>query len=126
MKHLAWLLPLVAATLFATSSLAKDPDWSGLGAVAVSPDGKTVVVGGQNRVLYVVDAETFEVKKRIWTRARVGALEFSKDGSTLVLEDDAEETHLFDGKTFEHRKRLPCLQSIVVPILALVVAHGHQ
>lgn len=108
MKRIALVIgaAALAAALWGNGSEARDPDWSGLAAVAVSPDGKTVVVGGQNRVLYVVDAASFEVKKRIWTRARVGSLCFSKDGATLVLEDDAEETHLYDTSTWEPAKRL--------------------
>jgi len=40
--------------------------------VAVSADGKQVAVGGQNRVLYLLDAGTLEVKRRLWLGARVG------------------------------------------------------
>src|SRR5262249_16950956 len=42
----------------------------GLEAVAVSPDGKLVAAGGQNRVVYLLDAATLEVKRRIWLGAR--------------------------------------------------------
>ena len=68
----------------------------GLEAVASSPDGKVVAVGGQNRVVYLLDAATFEVKRRVWLGARVGGLAFSKDGTRLVVEDEADRLHLLE------------------------------
>ncbi|NUN49114.1 MAG: hypothetical protein HUU15_09840 [Candidatus Brocadiae bacterium] len=90
-------LPALALT-FALAGLAsaRDPEWGGLGAVAVSPDGKTVVTGGASRVLYVLDAASMDVKSRIWIRARVGGLVFSRDGSRLFLEDDEETVHVYE------------------------------
>jgi hypothetical protein len=41
----------------------------GLEAVAVSPGNKIVAVGGQNRVIYLVDGATLTVKKRLWIGA---------------------------------------------------------
>jgi hypothetical protein len=95
---------LVAAC--ASMAAARDPEWGGLGAVAASPDGKTVVCGGENRVLYVVDAASREVKQRIWIQSRVGALAYSKDGSRLCLEDDDEVLHIFDTATWKEVQKV--------------------
>ena len=78
---------------------ARDPRWGGLAAVAVSPDGKTIAVGGQNRVLYLLDAENLKVKERIWVGARVGHLAFNKNGKRLLIEDDEESLHFVDMET---------------------------
>ncbi|KAF0245625.1 MAG: hypothetical protein FD180_1493 [Planctomycetota bacterium] len=98
----AFALLVVCASI----SAARDPEWGGLGAVAASPDGKTVVCGGENRVLYVLDAATREVKQRIWIQARVGALAFSKDGTRLCLEDDDEVLHFFDTSTWKEVQKV--------------------
>jgi WD40 repeat protein len=68
----------------------------GLEAIAVSPDGKLLAVGGQNRVLYLLDGGTLEVKQRLWLGARIGNLAFSRDGKRLAVEDDADGLQLFD------------------------------
>jgi len=54
---------------------------------AISPDGKTLVVGGDNRVLYVVDPDTFEIKDRVWLKTTILRMAFNKDGSKLLVED---------------------------------------
>src|SRR5262245_36220436 len=71
----------------------------GLEAIAVSPDGKRLAAGGQNRVVYLLDADTLEVQKRIWLGARVGRLAFTTDGKRLLVEDDADTLHLLDSTT---------------------------
>jgi WD40 repeat protein len=68
----------------------------GLEAVALSPDGKLVAVAGQNRVLYLLDAATLSVQRRVWLGARVGGLAFSADGKRLAIEDDADVIRLLD------------------------------
>src|SRR5215207_9445246 len=69
----------------------------GLEAVAVSPDGKRLAVGGQNRVVYLLDADTLAVQRRVWLGARVGRLSFSGDGKRLLAEDEADNLHLLDA-----------------------------
>jgi hypothetical protein len=74
----------------------------GLEALAVAPDGKVIAVGGQNRVIYLIDAEKMEVLRRIWLGARIGSLAFNKDGTRLAVEDETDQLHLLDvanGKT---------------------------
>jgi DNA-binding beta-propeller fold protein YncE len=61
---------------------------AGLNAVAVSRDGKSVAVGGQNRVVYVLDAVTGEVRHRIGLKARVVGLAFAPDAASLLVEDE--------------------------------------
>ena len=97
---------LTALALAASLAQARDPSWGGLGAVAVSPDGKTLATGGTNRTLYILDAADLKVTQRIWFRARIGALAFSKNGAILVVEDDDETLHFLDVKTFKPVKKV--------------------
>ena len=72
---------------------------SGLETVALSADGKWIATGGQNRVVYLLAADTLEVKKRIYLGARIGGLAFSRDGTRLVVEDETDTLHLMDVST---------------------------
>ncbi len=101
MKRIALISALVFLAVAAGTAYARSPQWGGLSSVAVSPDGKTLVVGGQSRTLYVVDAATLEVKNRIWTEARIGYLMFNKDGTKLVMETDEDCVRLYDVATWK-------------------------
>jgi hypothetical protein len=90
------LAVLGIASASAGFAFAREPQWGGLGAIAVSPDGKVVATGGQNRVLYLLDGATLEVRREIWVRARIGTLAFNKDGTRLLLEDDDKNLRVFD------------------------------
>ena len=80
---------------------------AGLEAVAVSPDGKWIATGGQNRVVYLLDADTLEVKKRVYLGVRVGGLAFSRDGTRLVVEDETDTLHLLDTATAKVLTKVP-------------------
>lgn len=103
MKKLGLFLILGALVMFHSipGADAVDPSWGGHAAVAVSPDGSLIAVGGTNRTLYVLDGSNYEVKKRIWLGPRIGEACFNGDGSTLVVEDDEEALHFFDTKTWK-------------------------
>ncbi len=77
---------LLAATMLTGLASAAVPK-NALGAVAVSPDGATVVAAGDNRVLYVVDPASLEVKSRVHLGINPQEAVFSKDGATLAVWD---------------------------------------
>jgi WD40 repeat protein len=85
----------------------------GLEAVAVSPDGKVLAVGGQNRVLYLLDGATLRVKQRVWLGARIGNLAFSADGRRLAIEDDADVLRLYDVVKGKEIARMPGVAGMV-------------
>ncbi len=101
MKKTVLVLGTLILVLAAADAFGRGPQWGGLSTIAVSPDGKMLVAGGQSRVLYVLDAATMEVKNRIWTEARIGFVAFNKDGTRLVLETDEPGLRLYDTSTWK-------------------------
>ncbi len=82
-----FLLILVVFTFLLSPFVYPVTPSSGLPGIAVSPDGKTIALGGISRVIYILDAKTFKVIKRIWVKTQVLNLAFNKTGSTLVSEN---------------------------------------
>lgn len=114
---LALLLPLILLA-------AGVPGRGGFEAVAVSPGGKLVAVGGQNRVVYLLDPEKAEVRSRFWLGARIGELAFSKDGARLVVADETDRLHLLDvatGKTLARIANAAGMRAL--PATNLLVVH---
>ncbi len=74
--------------------------------VAISPDDLTIVTGGNNRVLYVMDAKSLAVKKRIWLKTSIWGLDFNKDGSKLLMEDTAGTISFINTKTWKLEKEV--------------------
>ena len=95
----AAVLVIVMALLATKAVEARRPSWGGHQAIAVSPDGKIIAVGGASRTLYIVDAETMQVTHRQWHGAQIGALAFNADGSVLILEDETATVHLLDSQS---------------------------
>jgi WD40 repeat protein len=93
-----------------------------LGAVAVSPDGKTLVVGGDNRTLYVLDPDTLEVQKRIWLKTNIYNMAFCKNGKTLVMEDTSEKLYFIETGNWKVLKTIMKAGSISAAPMADMVA----
>lgn len=72
--------------------------------VACSPDGKTLAVGGDNRTLYVLDAATLAVQRRVWLSTTIWRMAFNKDGSKLLVEDTRSALRLVDTRSWTHRE----------------------
>ncbi len=64
--------------------------------VAVSPKGDQLVAGGDNRVIYVLDAKTLEVKKRVPFAAPIIRMGFDASGGTLAVSDNDGTLHLIE------------------------------
>lgn len=90
MKQTIIVIAAVLLTLVFASPLAAHTPKNALGAVAVSPDGKTLAAGGDNRVLYLIDPSSLAVKKRIWLKTNIYEMVFNKDGSVLIVEDTSK------------------------------------
>jgi hypothetical protein len=95
MKRLfTWGCFIAMGMLISTAAYAGAP-LGGL-AVAVSPDAGTIVTGGDNRVLYVMDGASLEVKQRIWMEATLVSMHFNKNGNRLLIEDTSSTIHFLD------------------------------
>jgi len=64
--------------------------------VAVSPDGTTIVAGGDSRVLYVLDAGSLEVRQHVWLKTTIWGLTFNQDGSKLLVEDTSSTVYMLN------------------------------
>ena len=93
----AVMMVMLAAAL---PALAHTPK-GGLGDAAMSPDGKILVVGGDTRVLYILDPQTYQVKERVYLQTNIYEMEFNKDGSILVVEDVKENLYLIETGTWK-------------------------
>ncbi|MEZ5872699.1 MAG: WD40 repeat domain-containing protein [Nitratireductor sp.] len=104
-------LSLLALGSFAHQAAAGLPK-SALGAIAVSPDGKTIAAAGDNRVLYLLDADTLDVRERIWIKLSPMSLFWTKDGKTLVMQHTDDVLALLDTSTWEQRGEIPKFNKI--------------
>ncbi len=99
MKNL--ILPLLfAGSLLATAAEAATPK-NALGAIAVSPNGETVLAAGDNRVLYVLDAGDLTVRDSIWIGINPLSIFYSRDGGTIVIHDTKNDLRFYDTQSWE-------------------------
>jgi hypothetical protein len=68
--------------------------------VAVSPDGKTIVAGGDTRALYIMDAATLEVKQRVWLKTSIYGMYFNNEGTKLLVEDTDQIVYFVNTQTW--------------------------
>lgn len=73
--------------------------------VSVSADGKTLATS-QNRVIYLLDAETLKVTRRIWNEAIIKSMSFAEEGTSLVLRDDGRRLRFLDAATGKYAKTI--------------------
>ena len=85
-----------------------------LGAIAVSPDGKTVLAAGDNRVLYVLDAKPLTVRKRIWIGVNPLSIHYSADGSTFALHDTKGTLKFYDAATLRINNEITDVETLAV------------
>jgi WD40 repeat protein len=105
MKRHFYLFILV--TLIFTGSIQSHTPKGGLGDVAVSPDGKMLVAGGDNRVLYIIDTDTLTVRKRIWFKSNIYEMAFNGDGSTFIIEDTSETLYFLNTRDWQVISKVP-------------------
>jgi hypothetical protein len=97
----------------------------GLAAITVSHDGKTIYAAGDNRVMYVINAEDMSIKQRVWIELNPYELILSKDGKTLVLHDSSGLLTYLDANTFEKKKTIKDADTISIAHDAgMIVAAG--
>lgn len=97
-RNLLLALALVASVSTVPNVFASTPI-GGL-TVTLSPDGSTLLAGGDNRTLYVIDPATMDVKKRIWLGTTICKLSYNKDGSIVAIEDTDGVVHFLKSEDF--------------------------
>ena len=113
---------LLAASLLLLPSAA--PAGTPLGGltVAVSPDGKRLVTGGDTRTLVVLDPETLEVKDRVWIETTIVRLAFNQKGTVLAVESSDGKLMLSDTATWKKKVDLGKRENFAVATKGDVLA----
>jgi hypothetical protein len=94
-------LLVVAGAFLGVENAMADIPADAIGAIAVSPDGKTLVASGNPRTFYIIDPQTLEVKNRVWHGYNPLRLHWSKDGRTLALYHTDDMVTFFDAATLK-------------------------
>ena len=124
-KSLASLAAGAALLFVALQPAAAGLPRDGLAAITVSADGKTVYAAGDNRVLYVLDAGTLEVRKRAYLGLNPYELILSGDGKMLVLHDSSGLLTMLDAESLEMKGRIEGAEAIATaPEAGIIFAVG--
>ena len=98
---------------------------SGLDALALSGDGKLLAVGGRNRAVYLLDADTLAVRHRLGVRAPVRNLAWTADAAAVVVEDDRTTLRRFERATGKWLATLDDARGLTLhPAGQLALVHG--
>ena len=74
--------------------------------LALNPDGKTIVVAGDNRTIYTLDAATLEVLERTYFGSSINKMRYSADGSVLFVQDSEPNIYVLDADTLQTKSKL--------------------
>ncbi len=111
------LAGLIASVQPAEAAIPKNA----LGAVAVSPDGRTVLAAGDNRVLYVLDAAGLTVQKRVWLGINPLEIHYSADGGTFVLHDSKGALRFYDSASLKLKTEVSGVEKVALAEQADVI-----
>lgn len=91
---------ILSLALFSTTSNADTPA-GGIGGLAISPDGTTVMAAGDSRAVYVLDAATMQVKNRVYTGTTIVWMTYRIDGQVIFLRDTSGRLQAVDANSFK-------------------------
>jgi len=91
----------LALALVSPFSAGADSPVNGLGGIAVSPDGATVLAAGDSRAIYVLDSATMAVKDRIYSATTIVWMRYRQDGKVVFMRDTSGKVHALDSATFK-------------------------
>lgn len=91
----------LSLALFSSFSATADVPSGGIGGLAVSPDGSTILVAGDSRAIYVLDPATMAVTNRIYSGTTVVWLAYRQDGNVVFMRDTAGLLSAHDAASFE-------------------------
>ena len=89
---------LCAASLaFGPGTAGADTPVTGIGGLALSPDGSNLVAVTNARALYVLDPDTLEIKRRVWIETSPVWVAYSADGEQIFVRDTKDTIRVFDA-----------------------------
>lgn len=94
-------LAAAAALLAAASPAFGDSPANGIGGLAVSPDGTTLIAAGDTRVIYKLDAATMTVTERFYQKSTLVWMDYRSDGKVVFTRDTSGVLAAYDAETFE-------------------------
>ena len=80
-------------------ALADSPA-GGIGGLALSPDGTTLLAAGDTRTIYALDPATLNVTKRIYSKTTVVWMTYRSDGQAVFTRDTDGTLTAWDANTF--------------------------
>ncbi len=86
-----------AAGLALAISMAPVASAQTIETISVSADGKTVLVGGSNRTVYSVDADSLEVTDRRYVSELVRQIVHGANGDLVFFRDDADNLNAYNA-----------------------------
>ncbi len=98
-KNILILLIMVLSIAFADTAI------DGL-TLALNPNGETLVVAGNNRTIYTLNAETLGVIGRAYFGSTINKMAYSPDGTVLYVQDSEPDIYILDAETFETKSKL--------------------
>jgi len=96
---------IIAFCIMTLSLAFADSAIDGL-ALALNPNGETIVVAGDTRTIYSLDAASLEVIGRTYFGSSINKMAFSPDGSVLFVQDSEPDIYILDAETFETKSKL--------------------
>lgn len=94
---------VVMTAMAVVCSMATISQAAGFEGLALTPDGKTLLVGGSNRVIYTLNAETLEVTGRHGIGHTIDGIHCSTDGKKILVSGGMgdDDSFLLDATSFE-------------------------
>lgn len=92
-----------ATALLLSTPLAAQADTpvNGIGGLAISPDGATVLAAADSRVIYVMDGATMQVTNRVYTGTTTVWMDYRIDGKVVFMRDTDGTLQARDAATFD-------------------------
>lgn len=91
----------VSLALLSPFAAKADVPAGGIGGLAVSPDGATILVAGDTRAIYVLDAQTMGVRERIHSGTTVVWMTYRVDGGAFFMRDTSGTLSAVDATSFQ-------------------------